>query len=91
MSKENTANQIFKQWQQHIQDTINDPNNAKIMIDNIAKLKEFNEKIQSQVMNENTHSNDDNNGDAKLHELELKLTKLETRIELLERNLARYS
>jgi hypothetical protein len=89
MSKENSAQNLLKHWQEYMQQVMQNPKNTQVFMENLASFKEFNEKIQSQVLNENAQTNDGNDGNAKLHELELKLDALETRIALLEKLIAR--
>jgi cell fate (sporulation/competence/biofilm development) regulator YlbF (YheA/YmcA/DUF963 family) len=85
--KQNLTNKIISAWRGHVQEYLNDPKTAQIIIENYAKFQETFDEFIKQASNSTSESDDDDD-DNELHELKASVNELESRIRILEKIVA---
>jgi hypothetical protein len=83
----NSASNLIDDWQKHMQEYLNDPRLAELMVDYYAKFQNHAKTNFKQTDAENP--DDVGNGDFVPHEFSKRITELETRVEMLEKILGR--
>ncbi|MDF3046990.1 MAG: hypothetical protein K0R73_108 [Candidatus Midichloriaceae bacterium] len=83
----NSASNLIDDWQKHMQEYLNDPRLAELMVDYYAKFQNHATNSFKQANAEN--HNDAHDGDFVPYELGKRIAELEARVEVLEKILGR--
>ncbi len=86
-NKQNSTDKIIDEWQKHMQEYLNDPRIAELMMDYYAKFQTKVQDVAKEFSAKDNH-NASNDG-VSTDELVCRIESLETRIELLEKLLGR--
>jgi hypothetical protein len=86
-NKQSAAEKLIDDWQKQMQEYLNDPRIAELMIDYYAKFQSKMQDVAQKFSDQSDYDDDDGNGVT--DELICRIKALETRVELLEKLLGR--